>query len=73
MNNQTNMEKLITSNKKVFTIDDLAVIWEISDRKRLTGRIKYYLKQRRLIHIYKDGNTNFSSSDQLVRHFTSSQ
>lgn len=53
MINQTNMEKLITSNKKVFTIDDLAVIWEISDRKRLTGRIKYYLKQKRLIHIYK--------------------
>ena len=41
MRNQTNIEKLITSGKKVFTTDDLAVIWEISDRKKLIGRIKH--------------------------------
>lgn len=53
MNNQTNIEKLISSGKKVFTTDDLAIIWAVSDRKKLIGRIKYYLRQRRLIHIYK--------------------
>lgn len=53
MKNQTNIEKLITSGKKVFTTDDLAVIWEITDRKKLIERIKYYLRRQRLIHIYK--------------------
>ena len=53
MNNQTNIEKLISSGKKVFTTDDLAIIWGVSDRKKLIGRIKYYLRQRRLVHIYK--------------------
>lgn len=53
MNNQTNIEKLITSGKKVFTTDDLAVIWQISDRNKLIQRIKYYLRNHRLIHIYK--------------------
>jgi len=53
MDNQTNIEKLISGGKKVFTTDDLAIIWGVSDRKKLIGRIKYYLRQRRLIHIYK--------------------
>jgi len=53
MNNQTNIEKLITSGKKVFTTDDLAVIWQVSDRNKLIQRIKYYLRNHRLIHIYK--------------------
>lgn len=53
MRNQTSIEKLITSSKRVFTTDDLAVIWEISDRKKLIERIKYYLRQQRLTHIYK--------------------
>lgn len=53
MRNQTNIEKLILSGKKVFTTSDLAVIWGISDRKKLIERIKYYLRQQRLIHIHK--------------------
>ncbi len=53
MKNQTNIEKLITSGKKVFTIDDLAVIWQISDRKKLVSLIKYYLRRQRLTHVYK--------------------
>src|SRR6266496_5713016 len=53
MKNQTNIEKLITSGKRVFTTDDLAVIWQISDRKKLIARIKYYLRQQRLLHIHK--------------------
>lgn len=53
MKNQTTIEKLITSQKSVFTTDDLAVIWNIADRPKLIGRIKYYLRQQRLIHVYK--------------------
>jgi predicted transcriptional regulator of viral defense system len=53
MDNQTSIEKLITSGKKVFTTDDLAVIWEISNRQKLLGRVKYYLRKKRLTHIHK--------------------
>ncbi len=53
MNNQTNIEKLILSGKKVFTVGDLAVIWQISDRKKLIARIKYYLRHHRLTRIHK--------------------
>lgn len=53
MNNQTNIEKLITSGKTVFTTDDLSVIWQLSDRKRLLERIKYYVRQQRLVRVYK--------------------
>jgi predicted transcriptional regulator of viral defense system len=49
----TNIEKLVTSGKKVFTIEDLAVLWEIPERRRLIERIKYYLRKKRLIHISK--------------------
>ncbi len=53
MKNQTNIEKLVTSQKSVFTTDDLAIIWNIADRQKLIGRIKYYLRKQRLIHVYK--------------------
>ena len=53
MNNQSNIEKLISTGKTVFTIDDLAVIWEVSDRRRLVERAKYYVRQGRLKRIHK--------------------
>jgi predicted transcriptional regulator of viral defense system len=53
MSNQTNIEKLLTSGKKVFTTDDLAVIWEVSDRQKLLGRIKHYLREKRLVNVHK--------------------
>lgn len=49
----TNIEKLALSGKKVFTTEDLAVIWQIPRRRRLIELIKYYLREKRLIHIYK--------------------
>lgn len=52
-NNIANIEKLAISGKKVFTTDDLAIIWQISERRRLIERIKYYLRKKRLIHIHK--------------------
>jgi predicted transcriptional regulator of viral defense system len=53
MKNQTNIEKLVTSGKHVFTTDDLAVLWVINDRRKLIERIKYYLRNGRLTHVYK--------------------
>lgn len=47
------LEKLALSGKKVFTTEDLAVIWQIPERRKLIELIKYYLRQSRLISIYK--------------------
>lgn len=52
-NNITNTEKLALSGKKVFTTGDLAVIWQIPERRRLIELIKYYLREKRLHSIYK--------------------
>lgn len=47
------MEKLALSGKRVFTTEDLAVLWQIPERRKLIELIKYYLREKRLIHIYK--------------------
>jgi predicted transcriptional regulator of viral defense system len=49
----TNIERLVTSGKKVVTIEDLAVLWKIPERRKLIERIKYYLREKRLLHISK--------------------
>lgn len=51
--NTSKIEKLALSGKKVFTIGDLAVIWQIPQRRRLIEIIKYYLREKRLTPIYK--------------------
>jgi len=73
MDNQiTNIEKLATSGEKVFTIEDLAVLWEIPERRKLIERIKYYLRKKRLIHIskgvygYGQGYTPLDIAQKLV-------
>jgi predicted transcriptional regulator of viral defense system len=53
MSNQTSIEKLIISDKPVFTIDDLAVIWQKPDRRQLVELVKYYVGQGRIAPIYK--------------------
>lgn len=53
MSNQTSIEKLIHTGKKVFTAEDLSVIWEISNRRTLIERIKYYLRGERLVSIHR--------------------
>ena len=67
MNNNIGlMEKLILSGKKVFTIEDLAVIWEIPEKNRLKERIKYYLKNKRIKSIFKGiyvYDTNYTLED----------
>jgi len=68
----TSIEKLATSGKKVFTTEDLAVIWQIPERRRLIERIKYYLREKRLIHIakgvyaYGEDYTPFDIAQKLI-------
>lgn len=73
MNNKVaNIERLALSGKKVFTTEDLAVIWQIPQRRRLIELIKYYLREERLNSIYKgiyaygDDYTPFDIAQKLV-------
>lgn len=73
MENQIkNVEKLALSGKNVFTIEDLAVIWQIAERRKLIERIKYYLRKKRLVHIskgvyaYGEGYTPLDIAQKLV-------
>lgn len=62
----TNIERLAASGKKVFTIEDLAVMWQVPDRRQLIERIKYYLREKRLLHISKGVyayGTDYTSMD----------
>ena len=71
-NNTTNIEKLALSGKRIFTIEDLAVIWQIPERRRLIERIKYYLRAKRLTSIHKgvyaygEDYTSFDIACKLV-------
>lgn len=53
INQTSNMERLALSGKKIFTTEDLAVIWQIPERRKLIELIKYYVRQKRLLHIHK--------------------
>src|SRR5438105_4424691 len=71
-NKITNIEKLALSGKKVFSIEDLAVIWQVPERRKLIERIKYYVREKRLIHIakgvyaYGADYTTFDIAQKLV-------
>ena len=47
------MEILLLSSQSIFTVDDLAVLWKISDRSKLWESIKYYLRTGRLRSIQR--------------------
>ncbi len=71
-NNITNIEKLALSGKKVFTTEDLAVIWQIPARRKLIELIKYYLRKKRLtsihkgIYAYGEDYTSFDIAQKLI-------
>ena len=44
----TKLEILHKSSQKIFTVNDLAVMWQVSERKKLWEVIKYYVRQKRL-------------------------
>ncbi len=48
----TKIEKLLISKQRVFTIDDLALMWNMPDRKKLWESVKYYLRSKKLKKIY---------------------
>ncbi|MBU1967284.1 hypothetical protein KJ707_04485 [Patescibacteria group bacterium] len=48
----TKIEKLLLSPHTIFSVDDLAVLWNISHRKQLWESIKYYLRVGKLIKVY---------------------
>ncbi len=53
MKHNTRIEKLISSGKNVFSINDIAVIWEITDRRKLIEIIKHYIRNKRLFSAHK--------------------
>lgn len=52
-NDISKMEQLALSGKKVFTTEDLSVIWQIPERRRLIELIKYYRREKRLTSVHK--------------------
>lgn len=50
---KTKIEILLLSPQSIFTVDDLAVLWKISDRSKLWESIKYYLRTGRLRSIHR--------------------
>jgi hypothetical protein len=59
----TKIENLLVSQKSVFNLQDLAVIWEVSESKKLAELVKYYVKSNRLIQIRRGiyaKNNNYS-------------
>lgn len=50
---KTKIETLLVSPQTVFTVDDLAILWRISERTKLWESIKYYLRTGRLQSIQR--------------------
>lgn len=49
----TKAELLLSAPQSVFTVDDLAVLWQVPDRKRLWESIKYHLRTDRLKLVHR--------------------
>ena len=47
----TKIESLLVSGKNLFSLQDLAVIWEVGESKKLKEQVKYYLRKGRLHQI----------------------
>lgn len=47
------IEKLLISNKNVFTTQDLSVIWGISEKAKIWEIAKYYFRKNKLNRIYR--------------------
>ncbi len=49
----TKIEKLLVLPQKIFSVQDLSVIWEIKDQVQLWNQIRYYLRTKKLIRLHK--------------------
>ena len=50
---KTKAEMLLSAPQTVFTVDDLAVLWQMPDRSKLWESIKYYVHTGRLYSIQR--------------------
>jgi predicted transcriptional regulator of viral defense system len=67
----TKIEKLLNSSLHVFTVQDLAVVWGISDKLKLWNNIRYYLRSNRLKRIHRGlyvvgAYTSFEVAQKLI-------
>jgi len=68
----TKIEILLRSPQKIFTVDDLAIMWQISDRRKLAEVIKYYLRVKRLFRVFRGVyalDQNYSEQELAVNLF----
>ena len=49
----TKAELLLSTPQSVFTVDDLALLWQMDDRSKLWESIKYYLRTKRLYNVQR--------------------
>lgn len=69
----TKIEKLLLSKRAVFSVNDLAVLWNMSERKKLWESIKYYLRIGKLIRVYSGTyilNQDYSELELAVKLFS---
>jgi predicted transcriptional regulator of viral defense system len=50
---KTKAEILLSVPQAVFTVDDLAILWQMPDRSKLWESIKYYVRTKRLFTIQR--------------------
>jgi len=50
---KTKAELLLSTSQTVYSVDDLAVLWQISERSKLWENIKYYVRTDRLYPIQR--------------------
>ncbi len=65
------METLLTSNQHVFTTQDLALYWNLGNKKTLWNNIRYYLRTGKLIRLHKGvyttgEHTSFELCQKLI-------
>jgi predicted transcriptional regulator of viral defense system len=68
----TKREKLIKADKNILTIQDLSVIWNIENRKKLLEVIKYYIRKGRLkgirrgVYSLSDDYDHFELAQKII-------
>lgn len=70
---KTKAEILLSVPQTVFTVDDLAVLWQMPDRSKLWESIKYYVRTKRLYKIQRGVyalSEDYSSFEAAVKLFS---
>ena len=70
--NYTKLEQLLSSGQKVFSLDDLVLIWSESDRTKVSDLARWYINQNKLFRIKSglfslfDPSLGISRDEQLT-------